>query len=251
MHLHRPLASTNPYPGVPRVSAPNLVNQRIALVQRYSLFCDIGVNDCAQILAASHERQFARRQIIFLAGDPIRQTIFLISGNVKVTQAGPNGCEVILRLNGAGEWVGALGMCTRGEHCSSAQAMENCAAIVWDAATFEALAERYPLLRRNMIRILETRLQEMEARFREISTEKVSPRLSSQIVRLLPQVGKRINGHVELSLSREELAQLTGTTLFTVSRLLCQWELQGIVTARREAVLVRNIQALIDLSQQE
>jgi hypothetical protein len=46
------------------------------------------------------------------------------------------------------------------------------------------------------------------------------------------------------------LAQLTGTTLFTVSRLLCQWEGQGIVSNRREAVLVRNLQGLIELSQQ-
>ena len=93
------------------------------------------------------------------------------------------------------------------------------------------------------------RLDEMDQRFREISTEKVAPRLSSQLVRLLNQVGKRVNGHVEISLSREELAQLTGTTLFTVSRLLCQWELLGIVSARREAVHVLNLQALTALSQ--
>ena len=48
-----------------------------------------------------------------------------------------------------------------------------------------------------------------------------------------------MNGRLEISLSREELAQLTGTTLFTVSRLLCQWDLLGIVSARQEAVLLR------------
>jgi CRP-like cAMP-binding protein len=91
----------------------------------------------------------------------------------------------------------------------------------------------------------------MDTRFREISTEKVAARLSSQILRLLKQVGKRINGYVEISLSREELAQLTGTTLFTVSRLLCQWELQGKVSARRETVIVHNVQALVEISQEE
>jgi CRP-like cAMP-binding protein len=68
---------------------------------------------------------------------------------------------------------------------------------------------------------------------------------------LLPQVGKRVNDEVEISLSREELAQLTGTTLFTVSRLLSQWELQGIVSARREMVSVRDVQALTALSQSQ
>jgi len=92
-------------------------------------------------------------------------------------------------------------------------------------------------------------LQELEERFREISTEKVAPRVSSQLVRLLNQVGRRVNGDVEVSLSREELGQLTGTTLFTVSRLLSQWQRRGIVSARREAVLVRNLPALVELAQ--
>ena len=91
----------------------------------------------------------------------------------------------------------------------------------------------------------------MDQRFREISTEKVAPRLSSQLVRLSSQVGKRVNGHVAISLSRAELAQLTGTTLFTVSRLLCQWETQGIVCNGRECVLLRDLTALEGLSQGE
>jgi len=99
-----------------------------------------------------------------------------------------------------------------------------------------------------MLRIMEARLQDMDQRFREVSTQKVAPRLSSELIRLLDQVGKRVNGHVEISLSRAELAQLTGTTLFTVSRLLCRWELLGIVSARRESVLVRDLPALVELS---
>lgn len=227
------------------------MNQRVALVQRFSLFAGLSPADCASILTGAHERHFQRRQTIFLEGDPIRQILLLISGCVKVTQFGQSGSEVILRLNGPGELVGALGVRARGDHGSTAQALDACASLTWETAAFEALSERYPALRRNLLRILEMRLDEMDQRFREVSTEKVAPRLSSQLVRLLNQVGKRVNGHVEISLSREELAQLTGTTLFTVSRLLCQWEVLGIVGARREVVQVRNLDALIALSQGE
>jgi CRP-like cAMP-binding protein len=107
------------------------------------------------------------------------------------------------------------------------------------------------MLRRNIAHLLERRLNELEVRFREISTEKVGSRLSSQLVRLLTQMGKQADGHVEIALSRRELAQLTGTTLFTVSRLLCQWETQGIVSARREVVLVRDVSALEQLSREQ
>ena len=93
--------------------------------------------------------------------------------------------------------------------------------------------------------------REMEERFREVSTEKVGSRLSSQLIRLSKQVGRSINGDVEISLSRPDLAQMTGTTLFTVSRLLCLWKSLGIVSVRREVVLVRNLEALEQLSQSE
>jgi CRP-like cAMP-binding protein len=57
-------------------------------------------------------------------------------------------------------------------------------------------------------------------------------------------MGRPVNGLVEVGLSREELAQMTGTTLFTVSRLLSAWETDGIVRPRREAVAICDEQAL-------
>jgi CRP-like cAMP-binding protein len=132
-----------------------------------------------------------------------------------------------------------------------AQALGAATALVWDAAVFESISQRFALLRRNIMRILCQQLQELEERYREISTEKVAARLSHQLMRLLNQVGRRVNGGVEISLSREELAQLTGTTLFTVSRLLSGWSQMGIVSTRREAVSVHNLQALTELAESE
>lgn len=223
-----------PFPARGRVllNSPALLNQKVTLAQRSPLFSGMSMVDCATVVSCAHERQFSRRQTIFLEGGPIRQVVLLLSGCVKVTQFGQSGSEVILRLNGPGEMVGALGLCARGDHRSTAQAVELSYALVWEAANFDSMSERFPALRRNAVHILENRLLDMDQRFREISTEKVAPRLSSQLVRLMNQVGKRVNGYLEISLSREELAQLTGTTLFTVSRLLCHWESLGVLTAR-------------------
>jgi len=90
------------------------------------------------------------------------------------------------------------------------------------------------------MRILTRRLLELEGRLFEISTERVAPRLARELVRLLVHVGRRVDGVIEVHLSREELAQLTGTTLFTVSRVLSGWEQQGIVNLRRQAVAVQS-----------
>ena len=233
------------------LDAGNVLRRRAASVQQFAAFADIPLADCIAIVSSATERLFSRRHTVFFEGDPVRQVVLLISGCVKITQLGTNGSEVILRLMGPGDVMGGVGRCAECEHCSTARTVQSSAALVWEKAKFEAVAERYPLLGRNLAHVLERRLNELEVRFREISTEKVGPRLSSQLVRLLDQVGKPAEGHVEILLSRRELAQLTGTTLFTVSRLLCQWETQGIVSARREAVLVRNVSALRDLSREE
>ena len=230
------------------MAATSLLSQRTTLVHRFALFSGVSPADCTTIVVSGREKVFARRQTVFAEGDPVRQISLVLSGCLKLTQFGQDGSEVILRLTGPGEIIGALGLNSGNGHNSTAQAMAPSVALVWEAAGFESALDRFPIFRRNVIRELEGRLHDMDMRFREVSTEKVAPRLSSQLVRLLNQVGKRVNGEVELCLSRAELAQLTGTTLFTVSRLLCQWELRGIVLARRESVLVRDLPALMDLS---
>jgi len=81
----------------------------------------------------------------------------------------------------------------------------------------------YEQIRINSSQILSLRLSELEERFREVATEKVARRVASALYRLLAHIGKEVKEGVEISLSREELAQMTGTTLFTISRLMARW----------------------------
>jgi CRP/FNR family transcriptional regulator, nitrogen oxide reductase regulator len=241
---------------VARPSKTSLVSdseasRRAALVQHSPLFSSISALECREIVSAAHEKHFTRRQTLFLEGDAVRELILLTAGSAKIVQFGQNGTEVILSLKGPGEVVGTVGSRPQGRHCSMAQALMASTALIWDATVFETISQRSQFLQRNIKYLLCQQLNELEERFREISTERVSARLSHQLVRLHNQVGRRVNGPVEIRLSREELAQLTGTTLFTVSRLLSDWNQRGIVSTRREAVSVHNLQALVQLAEEE
>ena len=218
--------------------------------QQFPVFANLSTSELREVTSAAHEKLLPRRETIYVEGDPIREVFLLTSGCVKVTQLGPNGQEVILRLNGPSELIGAQGLSAGKHHLATARAIQTSTALVWEASVFESISDRIPSMRRNTARILGERLQEMEERFREISTQKVAPRLSHQLIRLLNQLGRGSDQTVEIGLSREELAQLTGTTLFTVSRLLSQWEKLGIVSSRREAVVVCDLQALTTLSEE-
>jgi CRP-like cAMP-binding protein len=226
-------------------------SEKIAFVQGLALFSDVSPADCSMIISAACEKRFWRWQTIFSVGDPVEQVALLLSGCVKITQLGPRGNEVILRLTGIGDVVGAFGRWSDYKHCSTAQGVQPGTALVWDAATFDELLECVDLLRRNTVRALEERLEEMEKRFRQVSTENVGSRLSSELIRLSKHFECAVNGHREICLSRKELAQLTGTTPSTVSRLLCRWQALGIVSIGREVVQVRDFTALTQVSERE
>jgi CRP-like cAMP-binding protein len=173
----------------------------LALVRGFTLFSNVPAADCASIISAAHEKRFWRRQTIFSEGDPVQQVVMLLSGCVKITQLGLSGNEIILRLYGVSEVVEAPRLCANCSHCSTARVVQPCKALVWDAPAFEKLVERFPAFRRNTVRALEERLQEMEQRFREISTEEVASRLSSELIRLTDRLGHAVDGHREITLS--------------------------------------------------
>ena len=122
--------------------------------------------------------------------------------------------------------------------------MEKCTAMVWDYSRLQALLDQYPQIRTNINRILEGRLTELQERFREMATENVRKRLALVLLRLLKQVGTVSHEGTVVFLSREELGQMAGTTLFTISRVLSKWAEEGVVVSRREAVLVSDLERL-------
>jgi CRP-like cAMP-binding protein len=123
--------------------------------------------------------------------------------------------------------------------------------LTWEYARLQHLVAEYPQIRRNINQILSSRLSELEERFREVATEKVAKRLALTLLRLLKQIGKHSQGGIQVSLSREELAQMTGTTLFTISRILSKWSEEGFVVPRREAVVVRDPKRLGEVGDED
>jgi len=214
------------------------------------VFSGILPSDYTRISAAARVKEFARGEMLCIEGDTVQQIYLLIAGFVKTTQVGLSGMEVILKLSAPGDVVGAVGLFSAGKHLRTAQAFRLCRALVWEASAFKSLVERYPVLHQNMLRVLGKELMELEERFHEVATERVGPRVARQLVRLQDKIGRLNNGVLEIGLSREELAQMTGTTLFTVSRLFSAWEARGVVRPRREAVTICDMQSLRAMSEE-
>jgi len=229
----------------------NSLAERVVMMCASALFTGLSRQDCMEIASCAKARTFARDELLFMQGQPVRNLVLIQTGRVKLTQLSPNGNEVILWMNGAGDAVGVPADTSVVSHTCSARAMEHCRALTWEYARLQQLLVQYPQIRNNINQILAGRLNELEERFREIATEKVAKRLALALLRLVKQVGKESHGGVEVSLSREELAQMTGTTLFTISRILSKWGEQGFILPRREAVLVRDPQRLVEVGAED
>ncbi|HEY3705855.1 MAG TPA: Crp/Fnr family transcriptional regulator [Terracidiphilus sp.] len=195
-----------------------------------------------RIATSASVRIFDRHDFLFMQGQTGHRLMLIQSGTVKLTQLSSGGEEVILWMTGEREPIGFMldpveGKC---RYTCSAQAMEKVCAVVWEYERFQVFLDQFPRIRANMNSILFARLEELQERFREIATERVAKRLAMALLRLSRQVGRPHQAGIQVQLSRAELAQLVGTTLFTISRILSKWDEEGIVLARREAVVVCN-----------
>jgi CRP/FNR family transcriptional regulator, nitrogen oxide reductase regulator len=212
----------------------------LAIIKQASLFYDLSHSDCIEIAGLASVRRFMRGQVIFRAGDPVSCLVFLASGRAKVTQLSRAGADVLLTIVDRYNVVGGLGLEPGTTYSVTSQALEPCRVFTWDARLFDSLCMRFPALARNSLRILAEQKRILEERVLELGTEQAAARLARMLVRLLEQSGCSIHKPARIVLLRAELAEMIGATIFTVSRLLCDWENLGILEPQRKAVVVQN-----------
>lgn len=215
-------------------------------LQQVELFRDLSVSECGEIAKLAREKFVLRGETIFLEDDPVHFVYAVASGHVKSFRSNRVGKLVILHLHGPGEVIDGLELCTGSNHGFTAQAMSPCRILTWDVRMFEAFVRRCPSLQRNVTRLLARRLRLAEGRLHELATERVPQRLARVLLRLIVQSEGSQKESIDLSC--EELAHIAGTTLSTVSRLLCNWAAEGIIQPERSAILVENLPGLIDVA---
>jgi len=218
---------------------------------RASIFTGLSGHALRSITAHFTPRRFPRDASLLLEGDPAEVYYLLAEGQVKVIQTSAEGFEVILHLLGPGDLVGALPNLNEGTYPASVIALTEVTAYAVSPADFDAILERHPSVAIHLLRFAAARLRASHARLREMATERVERRIARTLSRLAGQIGERTERGIVLRapLSRQDLAELTGTTLFTVSRTLKEWERRGILIAGREQVILLNTHALVAIGE--
>jgi len=197
------------------------------------------------LLLRAERRTVPQDGVLFAAGEPARAVHVVASGVVRLGQSTPSGTRVIVKYVRPGEIFGSPALLDR-FYPTTAITVTECVEVQWPSATIKAFMDRYPQLALNVIRDLETRLREMESRLRDLSSEPVEQRLARTILRLVDTFGETVPEGVEIPfpVSRQDLADLIGSTLPTVSRTLRAWESQRQIRRYRRRLVIADIGAV-------
>ena len=166
-------------------------------------------------------------------------------------QANPNGQQVNLRTIYPWQMFGALGAVrAEASYPASAQTLEDSTALAIHSKFLHSMLETRPYLSFDLMNLMTAYIQEMQARYRELATERVEQRVANALIRLAGQAGIRSekDAAIELSFSRQDVAEMTGSTLFTVSRLFSEWERQGIIKTGRERIRILKPHELVRIA---
>jgi len=217
-----------------------------AMLARAPLFAGVPPEGLNEVAAAASAVRCTPGETLFGQDDPADAFFVLITGRVKIAQVTAEGHQVVLRYIGPGEVFGAVPLFTNTGYPAAATAVTDSMALRWDRAATHRLLQRYPPILSNALTIVGRRLHELQNRYRELATERVEQRVGRAILRLLEKAGHRQAAGVQIAfpLSRQDIAEMTGTTLHTVSRILSEWEKRGVLQGGRMRVIIRDPAAL-------
>lgn len=202
-------------------------------------------------LGQATTRTLGRGQTLARQGEPADALYLVAQGLLKLVQVTPDGHELIVRFVGPLDPFGGVVALEGATYPVTALAVEPTRLLVWPRSALIALLARHPQVRTNLLREMTAHMTDALTRVRELATERVGQRLAHTLLRLGRQVGEKTPEGLMLAhpLTRQELAELTGTTLYTVSRLLTRWQTEGVIESRGRRVLVRSVARLQELAE--
>jgi CRP-like cAMP-binding protein len=221
-----------------------------SLIRDLAVFAAVPPADLDALLATATARRYPEGATAYRQDEPAGQFFVLLGGRMKAVQTTPDGVQVVIRHIGPGDLFGLAHAMRRPTYPASAIAVTDSVALAWPDSQWAVMTARVPQLAANAMATMGQRLDDAHTRVRELATEAVERRVAHALLRLVRQAGRKTEAGIliDFPLTRQDIAEMTGTTLYTVSRLLTAWEAKGLVASARRQVTVRDPHALVLLA---
>jgi CRP-like cAMP-binding protein len=199
------------------------------------------------ILLGSSARELRAGEWLYRQGERANRFFLLETGQIKIHRTTSEGREMLLRLAGPGEISGFSALLEHQCYNVSARAVCASRAAMWSADSIRQLVLRYPQLALNAYAVLFDSFVKFEERYRLLATEAVECRIATTLAALVRHLGRETDRgtSVDGALSAQDVADLSGTTIYSVSRVLSAWQRSGIIERGRGWIRVINLEALL------
>lgn len=204
-------------------------------------FDGLSRRDIREALDLAVPRRFEADETIFAEGEEAAHFFLLLDGTVRVVRTTPQGEQIIALHIPSGQLFGFARAIGRTTYPANAEAARECLVLMWPTRLWDGFCERFPGFRASISHTVGSRLGEMQDRLIELATQRVEQRVALALLRLIEQTGRTTPEGIEVDfpITRQDLFEMTGTTLHTVSRLMSAWQRDGIVESGRRRIMVR------------
>lgn len=227
--------------------------QYLSIVQQSGLFNGVPENQHAIILNRGKVISFKPGELVFRSGDPARLCLFVLEGYLKHSMMHLQGKEAICRYLNPGDITAVSAVFGEKKFRSTAEAVGDVKLMGWDKATINELLLEYAPLAINLLHGTINLIHELQDRFLGLCAEQVEIRLANALLRIMKESGRKTSEGVLINFrfSRQELADYTGTTLYTVSRILSSWGKYGWIKSERERITIIDPLAITRLAESD
>jgi len=213
------------------------------ILRRSSIFSSLNDDESSELAELTIERSFMPNEFIFWDGDAPEWFYIIAEGKVKVLKHSSLGKEFIIAFFGSGEMFGEVAVFENKPYPASAQAMVETKVVgIKREAILSFLANR-PQVALRIINVLAGRLRDAQGRLRDLAGERVEQRLASVLLMLSSKLG------LTLSFTRQEIADMAGTTTETAIRVMSHLKDRGIIRSVRGKVTILDEKKLRLLSE--
>jgi CRP/FNR family transcriptional regulator, nitrogen oxide reductase regulator len=216
------------------------------LLRASPLFRSLAPEDIGRVAEVAHSRTYERGDVLFREGDSPDYLFEIAAGRVKLVKGVADGREVILEILGPGAPVGAVVAYEGRSYPATAVATERTVCLVLRRLDFFVLLERHPTVVRGFLSGMAQLIVQLTRRIPEVAGGRVETRFAQLFLKLCDRMGRAERGgsFIPLPLTRQELADLTGTTIETSIRIMSRWGREGVLRTEHEGFLVLDRAAL-------
>lgn len=216
-------------------------------LDRSEIFKGLTNTQFTDLLKKGRRVSLLPKSVLFRQGDLAEKCFLVDRGRLKLTKLNEQGKEIILRYISFGELTAATAVLRGRAYPVTAECIDETEVIEWDKPTILELMHQYPDIAINLLGIVFERIDEVQHRYLEMCTENVGQRIARSLLRLMQRAGAKSSEgiRIDIPLSRQNIADYSGTTLYTVSRTLSNWEKKGWIKSGRENIIIKDLHALV------